>query len=422
MMKKWVALLMICALAISAGCTGQVPSGSASVSPANTLKATATPAAAKTPAPTPTPLPDAGTLIAQFDVSKGMVLTWAPFVTDFTCTIERRDSVGTAFRTLSTVKSEAGTYVDTVPGDGGAKPVYRLCVSDGTRKAYSQEAQGEVAFEVGNTGGNLQNGGLTCESGGILYRIGIQGDVIGIYKVTEAGEATLVVAGIASQLNVANGFLYYVSQATGGLYRIVLPDGDPELVCRDKLLFALVVDDRIYATLADGGALIVMDGDGSSRETLVPKGCYDIGLDGQTLYYTNTASGEFCMRNLTSAKTTSFPMSGRCYAQMFNGRVYYQDENNGKRLTSCTSEGGDVQVLTEVAATGLNVTSRGIYFINKDDGNTPYRVALDGTGAQQLASVSGDYTSVLGDDLLLIDAAGKFYQIRDDGTVIRLYG
>ena len=96
--------------------------------------------------------------------------------------------------------------------------------------------------------------------------------------------------------------------------------GEPELICRDKLLFALAVDDRVYATLADGGALIVMDGDGSNRETLRrARDCYDIGVYGPTLYYTNTDSGEFCMRDMiTGDYQEAYRWSRRGFAQLWN--------------------------------------------------------------------------------------------------------
>jgi len=49
-------------------------------------------------------------------------------------------------------------------------------------------------------------------------------------------------------------------------------------------------------------------------------------------------------------------------------------------------------------------------------------VAFDGSAAQQLAAVRGDYVNALSEGILLIDADGRFYLVGDDGTVAKLYG
>jgi hypothetical protein len=441
-MLKWkrvFALLLICAFAL-AGCAGQnaaTDTSSAGLSPASTIEVVVSSALSPSAAPTPTPeaLPDIGALTAQYHVATGVTLTWKPFTTGLTCALERRDDDATGFsnettqesgdslfKTISVVDSEAGTFTDSEPGPGGAQPVYRLCASDGQRAAHSQEAQCFVPFEFGNTGGNLQNGGLVCEKSGAVYRLGVQSDEIGIYAIDAAGSAALLVKGIASQINVAEGYLYYISQATGKLYRVPLTGGEPALVCSEKMLFVLAVGSRVFGTLDRSGALVVMNADGSGRETLDRGGCFDLGADGQTLYYTNTVAGQFVMRDLVTGETHQMPLAGRSFAQLLNGRVYYQDESNGKRLTSCLPDGSDLLVLMDQAVTGVNATERGVYFISRVNGDTPYWVALDGSDMRQLASVRGDYINTMGGDVMLIDTDGKFYQVGDDGTVTRLYG
>jgi hypothetical protein len=422
--KRILALLMLCALLTSAGCAGlnAGTSASASHSPASTHSASSTPTAKPKPTPTPAPLPDIGTIVLKYDEATGMVVTWAPFVTKYTCTVERCDSENGVFKTLATVDSEAGSYTDAQPGSGGAQPEYRLRVNDGKRSAYSARAHAEVPFKFGSTGGNLINGGMACQNGGMVYRMGIKDDEIGVYAFDAAGTQTLIVKGIASQLNVADGYLYYIKQATGQLYRVPVTGGEPTLICGEKMVFILVVGGRVYGTFDENDALVVMDTDGSNLETLEPRGCFDLGGYGHTLYYTNAVTEQFVMRDLVTGETTTLPMTGRGFTQLWNGRIYYQDESNGKWLTSCAVDGDDVKVLLADEVTGLNVTERGAYCINRSDGDTPYRVALDGSAAQQLAAVQGDYVNALGEGILLIDADGRFYQVGDDGTVAKLYG
>ncbi len=421
---KGLLTLLLCAVMLFSGCAGQNASTSgtpSALSPAPTMRASSTPTKTVKPTTTVAPLPDIGTLIAKYN-SSGVVITWAPFVTQFKCTLERRDNADETYKTISKIDGQLGTYTDEKPGLSGAKLAYRLCITDGSRKAYSKEAECEVPFDFGSTGGNLQNGGLVCEKDGVIYRIGIEDDEIGIYSLPPAGTAKLLVKGIASQINVAGGYLFFIKQATGELYRVKLAGGEPELVCGEKMVFALAIGNLVYGTLAEDNSLVVMNADGTELRTLETSGCFDLGAYGQTLYYTHTASAEFCMRDLVSGDTKRIPMAARGYAQLLNGRVYYQDESNGGKLTNCAIDGTDEKVLLEQPVTGLNVTERGVFCVNRGDGDTLYRVALDGTKAQQLATVTGDYVNTIGEDLLLINAAGRFYQIGEDGTVTKLYG
>jgi hypothetical protein len=187
------------------------------------------------------------------------------------------------------------------------------------------------------------------------------------------------------------------------------------------MVFALVSGSAIYGTLDEGDTLAVMNTDGSGMETLA-EGCFDLGADGQTLYYTNTETGEFVMRSLVTGETQFFALSKRGFAQLFDGRVYYQDESNGKKLTSCAADGSDATVLLDQPVSGVNVAAGGVYCVNRSDGSAPYLVSFDGSDKQRLASAAGDYINTMGEDLLLINAAGKFYQIGEDGSVIVLYG
>jgi hypothetical protein len=128
------------------------------------------------------------------------------------------------------------------------------------------------------------------------------------------------------------------------------------------------------------------------------------------------------MMDLITGETTTIPMSDRGFAQLQDGRIYYQDENNGRKLSSCALDGSDVQVLLDSQVTGINVTAGGIYCVNRSDGKSLYFVSLDGATAQQMADISLDYVNTMGNELLLINAKGKIYVYDASGTVTKLLG
>ena len=205
------------------------------------------------PAATPTsqPLPKIEDLSAEW--ADGIVLTWKPQSGHFECVLERKD--GTGFTEVGRTDIGSGQITDQEPGQAGTTPVYRLTVTDGEAMAYSNEASAMIPFKFGNTGGNLANGGISCEQDGLIVRLDIVDGVVGLYAISTANGKELLAEGLASQLNISDGYLYYLSDVanqnrSGLLFRVPL-DGssEPEQIYDQRLVFVLTAGTRIFGTL-----------------------------------------------------------------------------------------------------------------------------------------------------------------------------
>lgn len=374
--------------------------------------------------PTLEPLPEIDDLSIEWDSDTGAVLTWNAFECAFDCFIEQKEVKEENFEKLSDVDTAQGTYTDMGLSEGD-EHTYRIGIVDNDRSVYSNEVTITVPFEFGSTGGNLSNGGISCEQNGLVCRLYVNDGTAGIYAESE-GQTRLIVEDIASQLNISGDYLYYLSDVgnrnrSGLLYRVSI-DGSqqPEQLFDDRIVFVLTTKSKIYVTLENSGALVVMNLDGTQPETLVEKDCYDLGGYEQILYYTNTDQKVFCMMDLISGEISTIPLSERGFAQIFENRVIYQNESDGKKLYSCALDGSDQKVLLDAEVTGINVNEAGVYCVNEDDGNKPYLIAFDGSDSHKLADVSADYIAVSGGDVIFYDAKGRFYIMNDAGEVTAL--
>ena len=281
----------------------------------------------------------------------------------------------------------------------------------------------EPAIVFGATGGNLLNGGSWCFMDGTLY--GMKGTTqknAALYAQQKDGEKKLA-EGIGSQLNVADGYLYYLSYPNGLLYKVpVNASAQPVKLSSDKMLFLFVAEGSIYYTLDKSAALYVMKTDGTGKELLSDGKCYDLAGTGDIIYYTDTKNSVFCMRNIHTGQLSTIPMGKRGFAQVYKDRVYFQNETDGKKLYSCKLDGSDKKVLLDKAVSAINVANDSIYFSNDGDKGKAYRMSPDGTGITKFADVNAEFITVCGDTIFIVSNlnTGTIYKLDGNGQLTKL--
>ncbi|HWP21901.1 MAG TPA: DUF5050 domain-containing protein [Candidatus Cryosericum sp.] len=79
------------------------------------------------------------------------------------------------------------------------------------------------------------------------------------------------------------------------------------------------------------------------------------------------------------------------------GWVYFSRVDNDYALYKMRADGSELQALSNVRASSLNVVGDWLYFCNFDDNKCPYRMRTDGSGLEKLADFSCSFLSVAGD-------------------------
>ncbi len=122
--------------------------------------------------------------------------------------------------------------------------------------------------------------------------------------------------------------------------------------------------------------------------------------------------------NLTNAmKLNGFWIGGLVTSQA--GWVYFSRVDKDYALYKMRADGSELQALSNVRATSINVVGDWLYFCNFDDNKCPYRIRTNGSGLEKLADFSCSFLSVSG-DWIYCDASTEEYfhlsKLKTDGS------
>ncbi|MGE5579442.1 MAG: DUF5050 domain-containing protein [Bacillota bacterium] len=251
---------------------------------------------------------------------------------------------------------------------------------------------------------NIMNHGLATSAGGWMYYVNYDG----IYRLRRDGSEPSKIADTqASHLNIWENSLVFSphhydsssSNAYSGspwIFRIPVGGGEPEEVAHVSASQVAVIGEHVYY----GGiewenferSVYRMDMDGSSVEKVVPNVVSRYYVDGDWVYY--TYQGIYRGKLDGSAVEQICDFTVLSYKIVHDGWVYCVKWDDGC-LYRVSTDGAQVQKLTDYRCQGLNIANGWIYFAtqpakNQDQEATAVpeirRVRLDGSDMQVLAT------------------------------------
>lgn len=262
------------------------------------------------------------------------------------------------------------------------------------------------AGTVGNTAGNLYNGGLFCERDGVVY-FSNPYDGSSLYSMNpdETNMKKLMSTEVSS-INADGNYIYYYQGGSGegtglgyvvnttGIYRIK-KNNPKDSACLDRVLsrYVILVDNAVYYTDSDEISLKKTSIDGKEKETLLTLDVLPVSVQNSTFYYINNTDNLHLMAlNLNTGQTRQV-LAEDIYMPIVDGNtVYGIDIHDGYSLVSISLSDGTKTLLDSARTDMLNVTPTYIYY--QTSGDTPQlkRVQRDGTGMAVIAD--GTYTSI----------------------------
>lgn len=256
---------------------------------------------------------------------------------------------------------------------------------------------------VGNTAGNLNNGGYFCQSedqvffsnpydDGCLYRM--TADEQSIQKLNNAP---------AMFLNAGGNYLYYFQQNASsasdlgfivhnaGLYRCK-KDGS-SVFCLDRTLCQIVslVDNNLYYQNAVAGAQTLQlarigtdkENPAITHEYLVNPACARNGI----IYYCGTQSDHYLYAYDTqTGEDTLVAEHSMWFPTLQGNTIYFMDVDHGYRLACYDLTTGEFRALTEDRIDCFNVSDFYIYY-QRNNKETPalMRMQKDGSDPEVIA-------------------------------------
>ena len=256
---------------------------------------------------------------------------------------------------------------------------------------------------VGNTAGNLNNGGYFCEHDGRVYFANAY-DNYSLYSMnTDETDIRRIHRGASSYINAAGSYLYYVTSGNSdsgdtssfrgvyGIYRSKLDGRNVTGMDRCRVAAMQLCGNYLYYENLDDGAPASLDRiriDKKDKQTVIPDAminphCYANGL----IYYNGTDQDHYLYALNTDTGTSSVLWEGNLWNPVWQGGyVYYMDVENNYRLCRYSTYDNVVEVLTNDRIDAFNVYNDYIYYqTSSKDAPALKRMYIDGSSQETVA-------------------------------------
>jgi hypothetical protein len=263
---------------------------------------------------------------------------------------------------------------------------------------------------IGNTAGNLNNGGYFCESDGVVYFANAY-DEGTLYRMnSDESEIQKISKSEVAYLNVGGDYLYYYQKNSSaasslgfvvhmsGLYRC--KTNGQNVVCLDKSDCKSVVlagNTLYYDKPVDGKTslcLFRVDTNKANLQQVTDYLLNPVCTSGGLLYYNGTVENHYLYTMDTATMTESLLASCNAwYPVLYGNYIYYLDTDNDYRLCRYSLSDQSLTVLADARVDFFNLSQNYIYYQTNDE-NAPalMRMLLDGSSPEVVAE--GIYSDI----------------------------
>ena len=249
---------------------------------------------------------------------------------------------------------------------------------------------------IGNTSGNLYNGGLFCESGGYVY-FSNPYDASALYSMRpDETEMKKLSPTQVSSINADGTFLYYYQSGSGGnaglgflvstsgIYRL-RKNNPKDVYCLDRALgkYVIMADNTVYYTNADKEKGVSLNGigiDGENKETLLELDILPVSVQNSIFYYINNEDNLHLMAYDLKAKSSRQVTLEDIYMPIIEGSIVYGiDIHDDYSLVKFDISSGEKTLLDSDRTDMINLAQDYIYY--QTSGKTPQlkRIRRDGS-------------------------------------------
>ncbi|MCL2050763.1 MAG: DUF5050 domain-containing protein [Lachnospiraceae bacterium] len=287
-------------------------------------------------------------------------------------------------------------------------------------------------YLVGNTAGNLHNGGLFCEADGKVYfsnsyengnLYSMNADETEIKKINDLS---------VFSINSGGDFLYFLQGTTRfsgdgfgiyrsnpGLYRSKANGRDLAVLKSGNILTATLGGNDIFYQDSDPLSLYRIGIDGENDRRLSTEATNPSSFANGVIYYSRTQDDhDVYTLDVQSGFSTLVFHANTYNAIYLDGYIYFMDLDNNYRLCRYSIFDNVIEVLTSDRVDFYNV-GNGVIFYQKNSRSEPalIRMGIDGSGAEIVRE--GNHNSINMTSLYVYYRA-----FGDDVTIFRtpLYG
>ncbi len=263
---------------------------------------------------------------------------------------------------------------------------------------------------AGNTGGNLYNDGLFCESEGKVYFANSYDNGCLYSMNSDESDMRKLNNSQVFSINAGGKYLYYCLNSTQsggsglgyirpslGLYRSKTNGSSSTCLRNNPVITATLCGNYVYYQNYNNKEytrLYKMKTDKSENieiaDYVINPSSYHNGI----IYFAGTQDDHYLYGLNTGNDTISTLLQGNIYNPVYlDGYVYYMDQASNYRLCRYSLAENIIQILTEDRVDTYNVGS-GLIYYQKNDTSEPalIRMSIDGSNPEVVAE--GNYTKI----------------------------
>ena len=319
----------------------------------------------------------------------------------------------------------------------GSQEGYLAGVEEGKRLGYAQrqeEAQLErfkslddnaalyfsAADEArGNQPGNLVHGGLAVMDTQHIY---YAAETHIIRTAHDGADAVNFCDMAAASLNIWQDGLYFT--ARGGIWRVPLAGGQPELLVDTQAESLIVSGGRLYyRNQLDRGKLYTagLSGD-DPRKVSEELPLFHLNIQRGMAYYASDVPGTklrklYCLDLSTENAQPVLLHDGDAHWLQVQGDYLYfiRYTSHGSVLSRMRLDGSERMDFEAINVRIYNATDRGIFFADSISGDLR-RISLDGKTVMTLSTAHANSINAAGDWVFYRDTEGRLHRMGFDGT------
>lgn len=263
---------------------------------------------------------------------------------------------------------------------------------------------------VGNTAGNLYNGGYFCEDdeGRVFFSNSYDNGALYVMNADESGVEKLS-ANTVKSINAGGDYLYYYmsdsSASTGlgfvrrviGVYRSDKDGSNLETLSRDPAGTLLLVDNHLYVQSVpdSGGVHLLKIRIDDEEETLISTDkIYPASVYNSRIYYNDNTNSHFLYQWDTNTDATAVVVKYNMWNPIRQGDyVYFMDILENYRLCRYNLSEDTIEVLSTDRVDTFNVTDSYVYYQKSSDTQPGLiRISLD--GSEEVMIAEGVYNNI----------------------------
>lgn len=306
--------------------------------------------------------------------------------------------------------------------------------SIGVISHFSQKTYFNDETAIGNTAGNLLNGGIFCEDSNLIYFSNPNDDGALYSMDLNCKNFKKLHSDNASYINAAGKYIVYVrdnhnrNKATGdffnfnsvGIYRIDKKGKHIKMLYNNPAKLTSLKGNYIYYqhyNADDGLKFYRVRIDGKEEKKLSDEAIIPASFSGNFLYYNGQKNNHNIYTMDTNSTSSNLLYEGNCYTPIATDKyIYFLSLSNNYALARINKDGSNLKILGKERVSFFNISNSGKYLYYQVDGGNNNRLCkLNLETLKSKTLLEGDYNNIH------VTSNYVFFQEFDSKKIYRLF-